>query len=383
MQELQIEVFQKDLLHALSLANSIIEKKNVTSVLSNAKLEAEKDKLIITVANETILMKQVVGAVVKQNGITTVDVSILTNIVRKIDSSIISMLEEDSVVKIKSKKSEFKLHTIDYNKFPSFLGIQESNINFKIKTKEFVNLIKYTQFSMLSNETRYNLNGICIHTSEIKGEKKIASASTDGHRLSTVYTEDSYNDIKDFNIIIPAKLVSQILNVFNDSKLASSEIDISINENKIQICCEGISIISKLINATFPEYNALIPKDNDIILKINSKILSDAIERVITVTSDKFRGIKININKDKLEILAYGEGRGDANEVIDKSADEGYEYSGSDEISIGFNSRYVLDIISNFSNSTFEMLMKDRSSSILFRSDKLKNATFVVMPVKI
>jgi DNA polymerase-3 subunit beta len=328
-------------------------------------------------------MKQVVGAVVKQSGITTVDVSILTNIVRKIDSSTISMLEEDSVVKIKSKKSEFKLHTIDYNKFPSFSGIQESNINFKIKAKEFVNLIKYTQFSMLSNETRYNLNGICIHTSDINGEKKIASASTDGHRLSAVYTEDSYNDIKDFNIIIPAKLVSQILNVFNDSKLASSEIDISIDENKIQICCEGVSIISKLINATFPEYNTLIPKDNDIILKINSKILSDAIERVITVTSDKFRGIKININKDKLEILAYGEGRGDANEVIDKSADEGYEYSGNDEISIGFNSRYVLDIVSNFSNSTFEMCMKDRSSSILFRSDKLKNATFVVMPVKI
>ncbi len=84
MQELQIEVFQKDLLHALSLGNSIIEKKNVTSVLSNAKLEAEEDKLIITVANETILMKQVIGAVVKQSGITTVDVSILTNIVRKI-----------------------------------------------------------------------------------------------------------------------------------------------------------------------------------------------------------------------------------------------------------------------------------------------------------
>jgi DNA polymerase-3 subunit beta len=198
-----------------------------------------------------------------------------------------------------------------------------------------------------------------------------------------MYTEDSYNEIKDFNIIIPVKLVTQILNVFNDAKLASSEVDISIDENKIQICCEGISIISKLINATFPEYNALIPKDNDIILKINSKILSDAIERVITVTSDKFRGIKINIDKDKLEILAYGEGRGDANEVIDKSADEGYEYSGNDEISIGFNSRYVLDIISNFSNSTFEMCMKDRSSSILFRSDKLKNATFVVMPVKI
>jgi DNA polymerase-3 subunit beta len=78
-----------------------------------------------------------------------------------------------------------------------------------------------------------------------------------------MYTEDSYNDIKDFNIIIPAKLVSQILNVFNDPKFASSEVDISIDENKIQICCEGVSIISKLINANFPEYSTLIPKDND------------------------------------------------------------------------------------------------------------------------
>ena len=380
----EIEVSQRELTQALSACSAVIEKRNIVSVLSYAKLQSIGQELVITAANETMVFIQKISATVRKSGTTTVDVATLMNVIRKLSDAEISMKEVGSHLLINSLNSSFSLTIIDHKKFSNFLLIENATQSFSLETRAFIDLVKYTHFSMLNNETRYNLNGVSLHSSTIKGEKKVIAASTDGHRLSIVHTRDSFPNVEDFNIILPAKLVNHICNIFENEFLISNVVHIKIDQNKIELNSGKVMIVSKLINAVFPQYSTLIPKNNNMKLKVNSKILCDAINRVITITTEKFRAVKFNISCDQVEISAYGEGRGKAVEVINRSNQEDslYSYEG-ESISIGFNSRYVLDVLEKFKNSIVEFNMQGSLSSALIRSQSLKEGLFVVMPIKV
>jgi DNA polymerase-3 subunit beta len=379
--KLEIVVQTKDLAHALTFANSVVEKRNVLLELSNIKLCARGNLLEIGATDMDLYLNQEIGAEVISEGEITVSTQMLSEIIKKIQDSQIK-IKQSTVgdrLEIIGKHCSFELLTLPVTQFPQMEDV-DSEATLTVACVDFARIIEYTSFAMSTEETRYNLNGIYLH---VKDNKEFCSAATDGHRLS-VASILALNIQKDFGVIVPRKTVHELLKIIKDSKNTAGEISIFLGTNKAKFICNNIVLISKLIDGTFPDYSSFIPVDNQNKLTINTKLLASAVDRVATVTVDKFRSIKIIINESSLEITASGEAKGAANENLPFSTEK-TEYCGfkGEDITIGFNPKYVSDIVSALREPIVNIYFKDAFSPILIKTDEHTGDSFVVMPVKV
>lgn len=376
---LQIIVPTKDLLHALNFSSSIVEKRNVVNELNNIKLTAHGNNLTIGSTDIDIYLNQTIGAEVIKEGVTTVAFQTFSDIIRKIADSEIKLIQEQGSDKIEiiGKNCRFELLTLTAAKFPVLEKV-EAEIEITVPCKELSRILEYTAFSMSTEETRYNLNGVYLHTSD----KELRSAATDGHRLSvSTCTLDSHAD--NFGVIIPRKTVTELIKIIKDPKNINNAISITLGSNKIKFEMQNILLISKLIDGTFPDYSSFIPVDNDSCLTINTKLLASSVDRVGTVTVEKFKAIKLSIDDELVRITASGESKGVGAEKLlysDKS-DIFCQYQGT-HLSIGFNPSYISDVLSHVKEERVEIFLKDNQSPILIKIPENPSDSFVVMPVK-
>ncbi|MDG1437216.1 MAG: DNA polymerase III subunit beta [Rickettsiaceae bacterium] len=377
---LEIVVQTKDLVHALSFASSVVEKRNVLVGLSNIKLSANSDGLTMGATDMDLYLNQNIGAQVVSEGETTVSTQTISDIVRKIKDSEIRLKQEPNSDKLEitGKNCRFELLTLPALQFPAMEDL-DSEVSVKISCKEFARIIEYTNFAMSTEETRYNLNGIFMHVKD----KSFCGVATDGHRLS-ISSADLGKEASDFGVIVPSKTVNELLKIAKDSKNIQSELQIFLSSNKIKFKCNNLVLISKLIDGTFPDYSSFIPLDNENKLSINRKLIASAIDRVATVTVDKFRAVKILIDDKNIEITASGEAKGAAKESLSFSeeAADYCNFTGS-SVSIGFNPRYISDVLSALDEDRVDIYFKDAFSPVLIKTAENPNDVFVVMPVKV
>lgn len=377
---LEIVVQTKDLVHALSFASSVVEKRNVMQELSNIKLLASGGTLEIGATDMDLYLNQNIGAEVISEGQTTVSTQTLSDVVRKISDTEIRLkqIPDSDKLEITGSNCRFELLTLPAVQFPAMEDV-DSKSSLKISCADFARIIEYTNFAMSSEETRYNLNGIYMHVKN--GE--FAGVATDGHRLSIASTK--LNDKSDeFGVIVPRKSVSELLKIVKDAKYAQGDLQLFLSNTKIKFVCNNLVMISKLIDGTFPEYSSFIPKDNENKLTISTKLLAGAIDRVATVTVDKFRAVKLSINNKEIFITASGEAKGAASETLKFSEEDDNfcSFSGSD-VNIGFNPRYISDVLSTLSEDQVDIYFKDAFSPVLIKTTENPNDNFVVMPVKV
>lgn len=377
---LEIVVQTKDLVHALSFASSVVEKRNVLVGLSNIKLSANTDGLTMGATDMDLYLNQNIGAQVVSEGETTVSTQTISDIVRKIKDSEIRLKQEPNSDKLEitGKNCRFELLTLPALQFPAMEDL-DSEVSVKISCKEFARIIEYTNFAMSTEETRYNLNGIFMHVKD----KSFCGVATDGHRLS-ISSADLDKEASDFGVIVPSKTVNELLKIAKDSKNIQSELQIFLSSNKIKFKCNNLVLISKLIDGTFPDYSSFIPLDNENKLSINRKLIASAIDRVATVTVDKFRAVKILIDDKNIEITASGEAKGAAKESLSFSeeATDYCNFTGS-SVSIGFNPKYISDVLSALDEDRVDIYFKDAFSPVLIKTAENPNDVFVVMPVKV
>ena len=378
--KLEIKVTKKDFSQALVFANSAVEKKNVIIELSYVKLVAKNGVLEIGVTDMDVYLNQEIGAEVISEGQTTVSISTLSDIVRKIPDSEIKLIHEENSNKLDiiGANCKFELLTLPASKFP-LLEDLESEVKLDIDRADFARLIEYTIFSISTEETRYNLNGVYMHAKE----NVFACVSTDGHRLSAadIKLGKKFNE---FGVIVPRKTVSELLKILLDFKNLQFDIQITLSSTKIKFQFANIILISKLIDGTFPEYSSFIPKDNKNKLTINSKLLNDAIDRVAVVTVDKFRAVKLIIDDKSLTVNASGEAKGTAKEVINYSTeDKNFCLYEGENISIGFNPKYLSDVMSTLAEKQVEIYLDQSQTPILIKTSADSHDNFVVMPVKV
>ena len=362
------------LLKSLGHAYGIIEKKTTLPILSNILLEARDSKIRITATDlDIIYIEEIILKELKVEGSTTTSAGILYDILRKLEpnSKVELSLQNANKLKLVSGNSKFNLLCLPSDNFP----LPDEDIKqktFEISSQKILKLLNKTKISISNDETRHYLNGIYLHKTNIESKLFLSGVATDSHRLSFSSIEIDPNTNFE-SIILPKKTIFQLISLLEQN---AGVIKISNNKSKIKFEINSGVLISKVIDGRFPDYSKVIPKDNDKILQIKLDEFKNSIERVTTVSLDRKEGLKLAISKDFLILSVNSPNSGEGSENINVKFN-------STDMSISFNSRYLIDIVSQIENNLIIVNLKDASSPVLIKDLSDKNSFHVVMPMKI
>jgi DNA polymerase-3 subunit beta len=358
------------LLKSLGHVQSVVERRNTIPILSNVLIEARDDGSIRLMATDLDLqVDESVPANVDQAGATTVSAHTFFDIVRKLpEGSQVELSAAEGKMQVVAGRSRFNLSTLPRDDFPV---IAEGDLptRFELPAATLRQVIEKTRFAISSEETRYYLMGIFLHVVD----DQLRAAATDGHRLArvTVPRPDGADGMPD--VIVPRKAVQELLKLLEELE---GTVEISLSPTKIRFGLGSAILTSKLIDGTFPDYNRVIPTGNDKLLKLDPKSFSAGVDRVSTIASEKTRAVKMSVDRDKVTLSVTSPENGVATEEV--PADYG-----SDGLEIGFNAKYLLDILSEIDGDTVEVHLADAAAPTLLRENDKSNALYVLMPMRV
>ena len=312
-----------------------------------------------------------IDCIVSMEGSLTVTAHILYDIVRKLpEGSEISIESQDGTASLYSNKSKFSLPILPVEDYPALSG-GDFPINFSLNSEELRRLIDRTRFAISMEETRYYLNGIFFH----RQEQSLIAVATDGHRLASASMNlpNGADILK--GVIVPRKAISEIRKLIEDLP-NETIVNVSLSETRVRVDTDKTSITSKLIDGNFPDYSRVIPEDNKNIVSMDNLSLSESVDRVSTIFSDKSRSVRLNLTNNKLTLEANSPDTGSASDELE------IDYGGED-ISIGFNARYLLDLTSQIGSDKINIALKDSSAPVLISMPSDEKAFFVLMPMRV
>ncbi|HEY6662415.1 MAG TPA: DNA polymerase III subunit beta [Sphingomicrobium sp.] len=358
------------LLKSLGHVQSVVERRNTIPILSNVLLEARDDGSIRLMATDLDLqVDESVPANVTQAGATTVSAHTLFDIVRKLpEGSQVELSAAEGKMQVNAGRARFSLSTLPRDDFP-VIAEGELPTRFELPAATLRQIIEKTRFAISSEETRYYLMGIFLHVID----DQLRAAATDGHRLArvTVARPDGADGMPD--VIVPRKAVAELYRLLEELE---GTVEISLSPTKVRFGLGSAVLTSKLIDGTFPDYNRVIPTANDKLLKLDPKSFSAGVDRVSTIASEKTRAVKMSVDRDKVTLSVTSPENGLATEEV--PADYG-----SDGIEIGFNARYLLDILGEIDGDTVEVHLADAAAPTLLRENDKSNALYVLMPMRV
>jgi DNA polymerase-3 subunit beta len=358
------------LLKSLGHVQSVVERRNTIPILSNVLIEAREDGSLRLMATDLDLqVDESVPANVSQAGAITVSAHTFFDIVRKLpEGSQVELSAAEGKMQVVAGRSRFNLSTLPRDDFPV---IAEGDLptRFELPAATLREIIEKTRFAISSEETRYYLMGIFLHVID----EQLRAAATDGHRLArvTVARPDGAEGMPD--VIVPRKAVAELYRLLEELE---GTVEISLSPTKIRFGLGSAILTSKLIDGTFPDYNRVIPTANDKLLKLDPKSFSAGVDRVSTIASEKTRAVKMSVDRDKVTLSVTSPENGVATEELPA------DYS-ADGLEIGFNARYLLDILSEIDGDTVEVHLADAAAPTLLRENDKSNALYVLMPMRV
>ncbi|MDA0262196.1 MAG: DNA polymerase III subunit beta [Proteobacteria bacterium] len=372
---MKLTIERSALLTALGHVQSVVERRNTIPILSNVQLAAEGGFMNLTATDLDLSVVAQVATEVSQSGATTTPAHTLYDIVRKLPDGAqieLNLGEADGRLKIRAGRSEFMLPCLPREDFP-VISEGELPTQFSIGAAELRRMIDKTRFAISTEETRYYLNGIYIHHADQEGVAMLRAVATDGHRLALVDTPlpDGAGDMP--GIIVPRKAVNELRKLVDATE---DPIAIALSDTKIRFSFANTVLTTKLIDGTFPDYARVIPEGNDKVLEADNKVLSEAVDRVSTISTEKSRAIKLEVSEGKLNLSATSPESGSAvEELVVSYQGEGLE--------IGFNSRYLLDIAGQIEGDVVRFTMSDAVSPTIVEDGSDAAALFVLMPMRV
>ena len=359
-------------LKALNHVQSVVERRNTIPILSNVMVQASGSEIKLTATDLDLEIVESVAAEVLQAGSATMPAHLLYDIVRKLPDGAqleLNQAGDKGRVSILAARSRFALQALPAEDFPDLSSGEFSN-NFALPAADLRFLIERTRFAISTEETRYYLNGIYFH--DVAG-KHLRAVATDGHRLAQSQLNLPEGAAGMPGIIVPRKTVLELVKLLEDD---DGDVEVSISAQKIRFKAGKLVLTSKLIDGTFPDYERVIPRNNDKILEADTKQFSEAVDRVSTISFEKSRAVKLALSAGKMSMVVNNPDSGSAEEEIHVTYDR-------DVMEIGFNSRYLLDVASQVKAETMRFEFNDAGSPTVVRDPKDENSLFVLMPMRV
>ncbi len=372
---MKVTVERAELLRSLSHVHRVVERRNTIPILANVLIRAERSKLAFKATDLDLEVIETVPAEVSPGGVTTVPAHMFYEIVRKLPEGTQIVLEasgDRAVLTVRAGRSRFTLQTLPEADFPD-IAAGDMTHKFTLGAADLKRLIEKTQFAISTEETRYYLNGIYLHTAGTGQSLMLRAVATDGHRLAQVELAAPAGAEGMPGVIVPRKTVNEMQRLIED---VNAEITVELSTSKIRFTLGNVVLTSKLIDGTFPDYGRVIPLGNDKLLEVEKKEFEQAVDRVSTIASERGRAVKLSLTGGRLVLSVTNPDSGSANEELDVV----YE---ADPIDIGFNSRYLLDIAAQIEGDTAVLKLADPGSPTLVQDKDSKGALYVLMPMRV
>lgn len=371
---MQFNIDRETFLNALFKVQGIVEKKHTIPILSNVHMETTDDNLIISATDLEVGLKSCYSCEVKSSGKVTVSAKKIFEIIKEFpNENICVKLKDNNWLEISCKKALFNLVGLSPDEFPKFPEI--NNDFFEMESFLLQEMIENTIFSVSNDETKFNLTGIFIKSELIDNINHINFVSTDGHRLSLVkkQLDQNLSDRFKAGFILPKKGLIELKKIIeNQNKV----IKIGINDNLFSLIENKTTFVMRMIDGDFPDYRKVIPEKTNNVAVINVKDFNHALRRISVLSNEKSKGVKINFSKNIINITSSNTELGDAKEEMDIS------YNGND-ISIGFNAKYLLDILNVIKSENLKFYLKDNISPGMITPEDDMNFLSVIMPMRL
>ncbi len=372
---MRLVIERGELLRALGHVASVVERRTTIPILSNVLLKAAGSTLELKATDLEREVIEEAPASVSQNGAVTVPAHMLHDIVRKLPEGSQIDIKRDAEkerLTISAGHARFALQTIGAEDFPD-LNAGDLGHAFDIEAKDLKRLIDKTRFAISTEETRYYLNGIFIHVAEAGKKSTLRAVATDGHRLAQSELPVPKGAAGMPGVIVPRKTVHELHRLIEASPGA---VKVSVSAAKIRFEIGTVTLTSKLIDGTFPDYGRVIPQGNDKELTVANAEFMGAVDRVSTIASERGRAVKLNLAKNKLVLSVNNPEGGSATEEL------GVKYA-ADPLEIGFNARYLLDIADQLEGEDAHFLLADAGSPTMIRDSADGDALYVLMPMRV
>ncbi len=365
---------KSDLLRELNLTQGVVERKTTIPILSNLLLEFEGANLRISATDLELGLRCGCGAKVKMDGAGTVPAKRLLEIVKSLpDSEVRFKILENHWVQVNCERTSFKLVGMAKDNFPVLPTVPKPLATIPAGT--LTGLIQKTIFAISSEESRYTLNGALL----LLKPENVSMVATDGHRLALVEREAKIPGLSnELRALIPKKALGELLKLAAESE-EGKPVEFGKDESHLFFSVGDRVLISRMLTGQFPNYEAVLPRENNRVVELDRDLVTAAIRRVALLADERSRAIRVHVDKDKFEIFSSSGEYGEAHETLDA------RYSG-EALQIGFNYQYLLDFLDVVGNGgKIRLELKDEQSAGQLRpsaEDGLQYR-YIIMPMRI
>ncbi len=375
---MKLKIERSDLQTLLAKTQNIVEKRNTMPVLVNVLLEAKNNALKVYATDLEISLTDQIQAEIKEEGKVAVEAKRLFQIVRELQDGMVTLTKKsNNWLEIRQDKTNVNIVGVNVEEYPIF-PTNTSHEFVKINADVLKDMIEKTIYSVSNDETRYHLNGVYFEQQKVNGGLQYRMVATDGHRLSLVdrvaQENESAAQMPQAGVIIPRKGLNEIRKIIESAPQGIIEMAI---EGAQLIVRQGTTVLlTRLIEGKYPNYQQLIPQVLKQKVRVPRSKLISSLKVASLLANEKSRGVTLSFDNGVLEISSNNPELGDAKEEVE------VDYSG-ENLKIGFNARYLLDVLNSFEEDNVDFELNDQLSPGLLRPESDNNYTCIIMPMRI
>ncbi len=368
---MKLKVVNKILVNSLSHIQGVVERKNTIAILSNVRIEALSGLLILNGTDQDIDIKETINVEAAEDGSSTVPAHLLYDILRKIELTAEITLEtkNDSSLTIKSDNTNASLPALPIEDFPIINQLSSDN-TFAVSSSKLKHILEKAKFAISHDETRYYLNGVYL---EFLESGKIRAVATDGHRMACIDAEIGVVPKNIQSMILPKKSVNELTRLLDREE---TEVEITVSDSNVNFKFDTISFTSKLIDANFPDYDKVIPKNNTSVLEVNREKFKHSVDFVSTVSEEKIKTLKMTIVDTLIKLSVNTTNNASASQEVENNGDKC-------NLVIGFNASYLIDIANNIEEEELTIALDNASAPIIVRGKDNAEELYILMPMRL